>query len=94
MTHICIGLLTIIITGNGLSPGLHQATFGTNAEKLLIVPLRTNLSEILIKMLVWKCHLWNGGHFVLVSICKYNLAIVLLDIASRQNNKRGPYALT
>ena len=51
MTHICIGLLTIISTSNGLSPGLHQVIFWTNAEKLLIVPLRTNLSEILIKML-------------------------------------------
>ena len=33
MTHVCIGLLTIISTGNGLLPGLHQAIFWTNAEK-------------------------------------------------------------
>ena len=49
MTHICVGKLTIIGSDNGLSPGRRQAIICTNAEILLIRPLRTNFSEILIE---------------------------------------------
>ena len=49
MMHICISKLTIIGSDNGLLPGRHQAIIWTNAEILLIEPLRTNLSEILIE---------------------------------------------
>ena len=48
MTHICVGKLTIIAPDNGLSPGRHQAIIWTNAGILLIEPLGTNFSEILI----------------------------------------------
>ena len=48
MTHICVGKQTIIGSDNGLSPGRHQAIIGTNAGILLIGPLGTNFSEILI----------------------------------------------
>ena len=48
VTHICVGNLTIISLDNGLSPGRRQAIIWTNAEILLIGPLRTNFSEILI----------------------------------------------
>ena len=48
MTHICVGKLTIIGSDNGLSPGRHQAIIWTNAGILLIEPLGTNFSEILI----------------------------------------------
>ena len=48
VTHICIGKLTIIGSDNGLSPGLRQAIIRTNAGILLIVPLGTNFSEIVI----------------------------------------------
>ena len=47
-THICIGKLTIIGSDNGLSPGRCQAIIWTIAGKLLIGPLGTNFSEILI----------------------------------------------
>ena len=47
-THICVGKLTIIGSDNGLSPGQHQAIIWTNARILLIGPLGTNFSEILI----------------------------------------------
>ena len=47
-THICVGKLTIIGSDNGLSPGRRQAIIWTNAGILLIGPLGTNLSEILI----------------------------------------------
>ena len=48
MTHICVFNLTIIGSDNGLSPGRRQAIIRTNAGILLIGPLGTNFSEILI----------------------------------------------
>ena len=46
--HIWVGKLTIIGSDNGLSPGRRQAIIWTNAGILLIEPLGTNFSEILI----------------------------------------------
>ena len=75
VTHICVGKLTIIGSDNGLSPGRHQAIIWTNAEILLIRPLGTNFSEILIEIYAFsfkKIHLkmssGNGGHFVSASM--------------------------
>ena len=48
VTHICVGNLTIIGSDNGLSPGRRKAIIWTNAGILLIGPLGTNFSEILI----------------------------------------------
>ena len=48
VTNICVGNLTIIGSDNGLSPGRRQAIIWTNDGILLIGPLRTNFSEILI----------------------------------------------
>ena len=50
VTHICVVKLTIIGSGNGLSPGRRQAIIWTNAGILLIGPLGTNFSEILIRV--------------------------------------------
>ena len=50
MTHICVGNLTIIASDNGLSPERRQAIIWTNAGILLIGPLGTNFSEILIEI--------------------------------------------
>ena len=50
MTHICVSKLTIIGSDNGLSPGRHQPIIWTNTGILLIGPLGTNFSEILIKI--------------------------------------------
>ena len=68
--QICVGNLTIIASDNGLSPGKCQAIIWTNAGILLIRPLGANFSEILIKFMhfhslkrIWKCCLWNRGHF-------------------------------
>ena len=47
-THICVGKLTIIGSDNGMSPGRRQAIIWTIAGMLLIGPLGTNFSEILI----------------------------------------------
>ena len=48
--HICVGKLIIIGSDNGLPPGRRQATIWTNAGILLIGPLGTNFSEILIEI--------------------------------------------
>ena len=53
MTHICVNKITIIGSDNGLSPGRRQAIIWTNAELLLIRPLGTNFSEILIEILTF-----------------------------------------
>ena len=50
MTHICVGTNTNIGSDNGLSPGRRQAIICTNAGILLIGPLGTNFSEILIEI--------------------------------------------
>ena len=50
VTHICVDNLTIIGSDNGLSPGRRQAIIWTNAWILLIGPLGTNFSEVLIKI--------------------------------------------
>ena len=50
MTHICVGELTITGSDNGLLPERRQVIFLTNAEILLIGPLGTNFSEILIEI--------------------------------------------
>ena len=46
--YICVGKLTIIGSDNGLSPERRQAIIWTIAGILLIGPLGTNFSEILI----------------------------------------------
>ena len=50
VAHICVSKLTIIGSDNGLSPGRRQAIIWTNAGILLIGPLVTNFSEILIEI--------------------------------------------
>ena len=50
VTHIYVGNLTIIASDNGLSPERRQAIIWTNAGILLIGPLGTNFSEILIEI--------------------------------------------
>ena len=48
VTHICVSKQSIIGSYNGLSPGRRQAIIWSNAGILLIGPLGTNFSEILI----------------------------------------------
>ena len=53
MTHICVSKLSIIDSDNGLSPERRLAIIWTNAGILLIGPLGTNFSEILIEILTF-----------------------------------------
>ena len=48
--HVCISKLTITGSDNGLSPGQRQAIIWPNAGILLIGPVGTNFSEILIRI--------------------------------------------
>ena len=60
VTHICVRNLTIIGSDNGLPPSRRQAIIWTNAGLLLIGPLGTNFSEILIEIHIFsfkKMHL-------------------------------------
>ena len=50
VTYICVVKLTIIVSDNGLSPGRRQAIIWTNAGILLIGPLGTYFSGILIEI--------------------------------------------
>ena len=76
VTHICVSKLTIIGSDNGLSPGRRQAIIWTNDGFLLIGPLGTNFSEILIEINTFsfkKMHLkMSSGKwrpFVSASMC-------------------------
>ena len=53
MTHICVSKLTVIGSDNSLSPDRPQAIIWTKAGILLIGPLGTNFSEILIEILTF-----------------------------------------
>ena len=51
--HICVNRLSITCSDNGLEPDWHQAIVWTSAGILLIGPLGTNFSEILIEILTF-----------------------------------------
>ena len=52
VTHIYVSKLTNINLNNGLSPGRRQAIIWTSAGILLIGPLGTNFSEILVEIYI------------------------------------------
>ena len=75
-THICVGKLTTIGSDNGLLPARRQAIIVTNDGILLIEPLGTNSSEILIKIHNFSFKKMHSNvssgkddHFVSASIC-------------------------
>ena len=64
VTHICVRNLTIIGSDNGLSPGRRQAIIWTNAGILLIGPLGTNFSEILIEIHIFS--IWCNHYYLIL----------------------------
>ena len=81
------GELTIIGSDNSLSHGRRQAIICTNGGMLVIGPLGTNFSELLIeadtssfKKSIWRCRLENGGHFVSASMCEFGTHVTGLLI--------------
>ena len=90
---LCVYKLTIIDSDKGLSLRRHQAIIWTNAGLLLIGPLGTNFSEILIEIFlhfnsikcIWKCRLENGGPscFCLnVLSHRYVLTVIICSISA------------
>ena len=77
VTHICLGKLTTIGSDNGLSPERRQAIIWTNAGILLIGPLGTNFSEILIEIQTFslkKIHLKMSS----AKCCSFRLGLNVL----------------
>ena len=73
MTYICVSNLPTIGSDNGWQPKQRQAIIWTNAGILLIGPLGTDFSEIVLKIYsrkcVWKCRLENDSNFVSALMC-------------------------
>ena len=91
VTHICVSKLTIIGSDNGLSPERRQAIIWTNAGILLIGPLGTNFSEILIEIQTFslkKIHLKMSS----VKCCSFRLGLNVLTNADLLLN--GPLEKT
>ena len=79
VTHKCVGKLIILAPDNGLSPGRRQSIIWTNAGILVIGPLGTNFSEILIAIQTFsikKMHLK-------MSSAKWRLFCLGLNVLSR-----------
>ena len=85
--HICVGKLTIIGSDNGLSPERRQAIIWTNAGILLIGPLGTNFSEILIKIQTFslkKIHLKMSS----AKCCSFRLGLNVLNESQTSSLKK------
>ena len=82
VTHICVGNLTIIGSDNGLSPGRRQAITWTNVGILLIGPLGTNFSEMLIEILTFS---FNKIHLKMSS-AKWRPFCLGLNVLSHPNS--------
>ena len=92
VTHICLVKLTTIGSNNGLSPGRRQAIIWTNAGILLIRPLGTHFSEILIEIYTFwfkKMHLkmWSGKRW---PSCLGLNVLMWIQLLIHAINKRGP----
>ena len=78
VTHnICVGKLTIIGSDNGLSPERRQAIIWSSAGILLIGPLGTNFSEIVIEIQTFslkKTHLKMSS----ADCCSFRLGLNVL----------------
>ena len=83
VTHICVGNLTIIGSDNGLSPDRCQAIIWTNAELLLIGPLGTNFSEILIEILTFSFQKMR----LKVSFAKWRPFCLGLNVSNNSGDK-------
>ena len=73
MTHICVSKLNIIGSDNGLAPARRQAIIWTNTGILLIGPLGTQPSEILMEIY---------NIFIKENIFE-NVVLKMVDILSR-----------
>ena len=101
VAHLSVGNLTIIGSDNGLSPCRFQAIFYTNAGILLIGPIGTNLSEILIEILIfsfkkmssakWWAFCLSHNDLTHLALGRYgwmgyDLELIILELISRKNS--------
>ena len=84
--HICTSNLTIIGSDNGLVPGWHQAIIWTNDGILLVGPIATNFSEILIKIHIFS---FNAMHLNMSS-AKMAAILSLIQCVKNKCNHSGP----
>ena len=86
VTHICVNKQTIIVSDNGLSPGRRQAIIWNNVGLLLIEPLGTNSTEILIEIHTFS---FKEMHLKLSSAkwrpCCLGLNVLTLLVSRAQN---------
>ena len=88
--HICVSKLTIIGSDNGLSPGQRQAITWTNTGILLIRPLGTNFSEIVIKIHIF---LLKKMHFKMLFAKRRPFCLGLNVLTSLLDNHRKAICL-
>ena len=95
VTHICISKLTIVASGNDLAPSRRQAIIWTNAGILLIGPLGTNFSEILIEIHTFsfkKMHLkMSSGKWHPFCLGLNMLNATMADVVIRSHFQLKPY---
>ena len=80
VTHICVSILTIIGSDNGLSPGPRQAITWTNAAILLIGTLRANFSEIFIRTGPRQAITWTNAAILLIGTLRANFSEIFIRI--------------
>ena len=85
VTHIWVSKLTIIISDNGLSPGRRQAIIWTSAGILLIDPLETSFSEIVIEIYTFSL---TKMHSEMSSILSRPQGLVCLKQVSREGTPK------
>ena len=93
VTYICVSKLTIIGSENGFSPGRRQAIIWTNDGILLIGPLETYFSKILIEIqsffiqenafenVVWKMAAILSWPQCVEYMCKQFFILQILDMS-------------
>ena len=80
VTHICVGKLTTIVSDNGLSPRRRPAIIWTIARILLIGPLGTNFSGILIGIQTFSFKKINAFENVVCEMASICLGLNVLTV--------------
>ena len=97
VTHICVGVLTIIGSNNGLSPRRRQAIILTSSVILLIGPLGTNFNEILIDIHIFsvtKMHLKMSSGKWRPFCLGLNVLMLMAFVDPGLNGFRGYFSYT
>ena len=77
MTHICVSHLTTIGSDNSWSSGRRQTIIWTNDGLLLIGPVGTNFSKILIEIQTFSFNAFENVVCEIVAILGHNVLMTL-----------------